>query len=162
MGKSMSASGFNELEKQFQDINKKLQDMAINEEFCRKVAKELAARLLAKVIRNTPVGQYSPGSGKVGGTLRRGWSAGTNDATAYADSLQITKSGNVYEVEITNPTYYASYVEYGHRTVGGKGMGWVKGKFMLTIAEKELESQSAGVIENLLQKYLLEVFGGNP
>ena len=41
-------------------------------------AKELAARLLAKVIKRTPVGQYPSGSGKVGGTLRRGWTAGKN------------------------------------------------------------------------------------
>ena len=41
--------------------------------FCRACAKELAARLLAKVIKRTPVGDYPEGSGKTGGTLRRGW-----------------------------------------------------------------------------------------
>lgn len=46
------------------------------EEFMEACAKELAARLLAKAIKRTPVGQYPSGSGKVGGTLRRGWTAG--------------------------------------------------------------------------------------
>ena len=37
----------------------------------------LAARLLALVIPRTPVGQYPRSSGKKGGTLRRGWTART-------------------------------------------------------------------------------------
>ena len=43
------------------------------DDFIESCAKELAARLLAKVIKRTPVGQYPKGSGKKGGTLRRGW-----------------------------------------------------------------------------------------
>lgn len=39
-------------------------------------AKELTARLLAKVIRKTPVGEYDKNVGKSGGTLRRGWKSG--------------------------------------------------------------------------------------
>lgn len=135
--------------------------------FCQEVAKELAARLLAKVIKRTPVGQYPAETGKVGGTLRRGWTAktegeaiagGTPNAKAFVDSLQVTKSGDVYQIEIINPVHYASYVEYGHRTRNHKG--WVQGRFMLTISENELESQAPKILEKKIIKYLGECFNG--
>lgn len=126
-------------------------------EFMRSCAKELAARLLAKVIKRTPVGQYSSGSGKVGGTLRRGWTGGTNqNAKSYAESLQIQQMGNVYKIVITNPVEYASYVEFGHRTRNHKG--WVEGKFMLTISEQEIQSIAPKVLENKINKLLGECF----
>lgn len=135
--------------------------------FCEAAAKELAARLLAKVIKRTPVGQYPAETGKVGGTLRRGWTAKTEaeaiagrtpDAKAFVDSLQVTKSGNVYQIEIINPVHYASYVEYGHRTRNHKG--WVKGEFMLTISENEINAQAPKILEKKLMKYLGECLDG--
>lgn len=158
--------GFSELQKQFDELNKRLEAADVDK-FCRIVAKELAARLLAQVIKRTPVGDYPKSTGKKGGTLRRGWTAkteeeaaegGKGDAVAYANALPITKSGNVYEIEIINPVHYASYVEFGHRTRGGDG--WVQGRFMLTLSEKEVQRQSAKVVEAKLQKYLGEVFNG--
>ena len=158
--------GFSELEKQFKELNKRLEAADVDK-FCRIVAKELAARLLAQVIRRTPVGDYPASTGKKGGTLRRGWTAqteeeaasgGKGDAVAYANALPITKSGNVYEIEIINPVHYASYVEFGHRTRGGDG--WVQGRFMLTLSEKEVQRQSAKVVEAKMKKYLEEVFNG--
>ena len=161
--------GFADLQKQFDELNKRLRTADVDK-FCRIVAKELAARLLAQVIKRTLPGEYPPSSGKKGGTLRRGWTAKTEeeaasgsgkgaDAVAYANALPITKSGNVYEIEIINPVHYASYVEFGHRTRGGDG--WVQGRFMLTLSEKEVQRQSAKVVEAKLQKYLGEVFDGN-
>lgn len=127
------------------------------EEFMEACAKELAARLLAKVIKRTPVGQYPSGSGKVGGTLRRGWTAGKNQsATNYAQSLQIQHVGDVYRIVITNPVEYASYVEFGHRTRNHKG--WVEGKFMLTISEQEIQTIAPRVLENKIKKLLGECF----
>lgn len=95
--------------KQFKDFQKKLEKLgAMQQEFCEAAAKELAARLLAKVIRRTPVGKppkiqgekfekVAGASGKeksfltaegarhqqhwagyTGGTLRRGWTGGAN------------------------------------------------------------------------------------
>ena len=85
------------------------------DQFFKSCAKELAARLLAKVIKRTPVGQYAAGTGKTGGTLRRGWTAGQkSNATAYANSLTVNKVGGDYVIEIINPVEYASYVEFGH------------------------------------------------
>ena len=125
--------------------------------FCEECAKELAARLLAKVIKRTPVGQYPAGSGKKGGTLRRGWTAGKNqNAISYAQSLQIQHVGDVYKIVITNPVDYASYVEFGHRTRNHKG--WVEGKFMLTISEQEIQTIAPRVLENKIKKLLGECF----
>lgn len=97
-------------------------------------AKELARRLLAKVVKRTPVGIYKKGTGKTGGTLRRNWEVGS-----------VTKNGSLYKIEVINPIHYASYVEYGHRKRGGKG--WVNGRFMLTISEKELKAEAPKIIE---------------
>lgn len=152
--------------KELQERLKKLEGTDFDA-FCEFAAKELAARLLAKVIKRTPVGDYPASTGKMGGTLRRGWTAkteaeaqsgGKTDAKAYANALPITKSGNMIQIEIINPVHYASYVEFGHRTRNHKG--WVKGKFMLTISEQELDSQAPKILENKLKKYLGEVFNG--
>ena len=125
--------------------------------FIESCAKELAARLLAKVIKRTPVGQYPKGSGKVGGTLRRGWTAGKSQAAnAYANNLKVHHFGDVYVIEIINPVEYAPYVEFGHRTRGGQG--WVEGKFMLTISEQEIEADAPRILENKLKKKLGECF----
>jgi len=152
---------------QLKKLQKKLERLEKNniDKFYEECAKELAARLLAKVIKRTPVGQYPKSTGKKGGTLRRGWTAsteeeaqsgGSSNAKEYAESLEITKVGNVYQIEIVNPMFYASYVEFGHRTADHKG--WVSGRFMLTISEKELDSQAANILEKKLIKYLGECF----
>lgn len=144
---------------ELKDLKKKLSNLEQKkvEEFMESCAKELAARLLAKVIKRTPVGVYPSGSGKVGGTLRRGWTAEKNqNARSYANSLKIQHVGNVYKIEIINPVEYASYVEYGHRTRNHKG--WVEGKFMMTISEQEIQTIAPKVLENKIKKLLGECF----
>jgi len=139
--------------KKFQEDLQKLQDPDAFVEAC---AKELAARLLAKVIKRTPVGQYPKGSGKMGGTLRRGWTGQKRgSATDYANSLAIEHIGSLYKIDIINPVEYASYVEYGHRTADHSG--WVNGQFMMTISEQELQAIAPQVLENKIRKYLNEV-----
>ena len=141
--------------------------------FIESCAKELAARLLAKVIKRTPVGEYdkpvkfttkdgkevsfTPSTGKKGGTLRRGWAGEkSGGASAYANSLKVNRFGDVFVIEIKNPVEYASYVEFGHRTRGGNG--WVEGKFMLTISEQEIKRDAPRVLENKLKKKLGDLF----
>jgi len=135
--------------KQLKRLHEKMQKLDVNQitEICTSLVNELSARLLRKVIKRTPVGQYPSGSGKVGGTLRRGWTIG-----------EIAKIGNTYEVEIINPTMYASYVEFGHRT--RNHTGWVRGRFMMTISEKELEVQAEKIIEKRIMQYLEWCFNG--
>ena len=150
---------------QLRENLKKLQSMDLDK-FCQDASKELAARLLALVIPRTPVGQYPKGSGKKGGTLRRGWTAKTHDEAAgggskadvkaYANALPITKSSDDYIVEVINPVEYASYVEFGHRTPGGNG--WVRGQYFLTISEQELERIAPAVLQRKLDAFLREAF----
>lgn len=139
--------------KGLKEFQKQLQQLQDPDTFVESCAKELAARLLRMVIKRTPVGQYPKGSGKKGGTLRRGWTGGNqSSAPNYADAIKVNHFGDTYVVEIINPVEYASYVEYGHRTANHKG--WVTGKFMMTISEQELEKIAPKVLENKIKKYL--------
>ncbi len=124
--------------------------------FIEACAKEVTARILAGAIKRTPVGNYdkknpdgsiAKKSNKKGGTLRRGW---TTD-----DSLKIKWVGDTYQIELINPVEYASYVEYGHRTRGGKG--WVKGKFMLRLTEDEIRRVAPNLLEKRIQKKLKDL-----
>ena len=155
---------FSELRK-YADKLEKLTDADI-EDLCVKCSKELAARLLALVIPRTPVGDYPAGSGKVGGTLRRGWTSKTHAEAAsgkgkngkpikeYVASLPVRKVGNYYIIKIINPVEYSPYVEFGHRTRSG---GWVDGKYMLTISEERLKQIAPRVLEKMLYQKIREV-----
>lgn len=157
---------FSQLEA-FQKKLEKLPDEQL-QRFITAVSKELAARLIQKVQGYTPVGQYPAGSGKVGGTLRRGWTGKKDmDAVMYAMTLPVVKQGSGYIIKVINPVEYASYVEYGHRQQPGRFVpalgkrlkkGWVEGRFMLTRSEMELESQLPAIIEKKLQKFLTRAF----
>ena len=155
---------FSELRK-YADKLEKLTDADIND-LCVKCSKELAARLLALVIPRTIVGDYPAGSGKVGGTLRRGWTSKTHAEAAsgkgkngkpikeYVASLPVRKVGGYYIIKIINPVEYSPYVEFGHRTRSG---GWVDGKYMLTISEERLKQIAPRVLEKMLYQKLREV-----
>ena len=132
--------------KSFQKKLNKIQADSVNA-FVESCIKELAARLLRKVIQRTPVGQYPKETGKRGGTLRRGWTAAN-----YANDIPITKNGNMLTVEIINPVEYAAYVEYGHRTANHQG--WVPGRFMLTISEDEIMQSTPAILEKKIKKFL--------
>lgn len=159
---SFAISGMKELQQQLN----KIQQGNIHA-FVDACAKELAARLLAKVIKRTHVGEYPKSSGKRGGTLRRGWTSKSyeeaksgsgkgGNAKAYADSLSIQHIGNILIIEIVNPVDYASYVEFGHRTANHNG--WVQGRFMLTISEQEIQNIAPKVLEAKINKFLGECF----
>ncbi len=145
-----------ELEEFRRKINSKLGANQVNA-FIESCAKELAARLLAKVIKRTPTGVYPAWTGEKGGTLKRGWTGEKSQgASSYVGNLKVNHYGGVYVIEIINPVEYASYVEFGHRTRGGAG--WVEGKFMLTLSEQEIQAASSKILEAKLKKYLEECF----
>lgn len=141
--------------KGFQDLQKSLTNIRDETDiFIQSLSKEIAARLLSKVIRRTPVGKYD--NGKVGGTLRRGWTAGKKqNQKSFIEGMEVTKVGGTYEIVVKNIVEYASYVEFGHRTRNHKS--WVPGRFMLTISEQELEGDIPKIIERKLKGFL----GGN-
>ena len=142
--------------RELQKFQQQLEKLQNPDAFCEACAKELAARLLAKVIKRTPVGQYPSDSGKKGGTLRKGWTGNKRgSASGYANSLQVQHIGNTYQIDIVNPVEYASYVEYGHRTRNHKG--WVKGQFMMTISEDELQKIAPQVLEKKIMDYMKKV-----
>lgn len=121
-------------------------------------------------------------SGYAGGTLRRGWTAKTereaeigkgrgsvSDGVAYARKLPVKRSGGDYQITVINPVTYASYVEFGHRQTPGRYVpqigkqlksGWVKGQYMLSISEHQLDGIAPGILEKKLATYLSEVFDG--
>lgn len=135
-----SKNGLKNFAKQLNKIRGKDKEL-----FYERVTKELAARFLGRVIKDTPVGKYKLARG---GTLRRGW-------TTLA-KLRVVKIGKSYQVTITNNVKYASYVEYGHRTRGGTG--WVKGRFMMTISAKEIESEAPAILQRRFIEFLKGAF----
>ncbi len=136
MGK-FKASDLQKFQKQLSQLQES------TETFVELCVKELAARLLRKVIERTPVGHYSEKSGKKGGTLRRGWTVS-----------EIRQQGKLYTVDVANIVEYASYVEFGHRTTNHQG--WVPGRFMLTFSEEELQQIAPKVLESKIRKILKE------
>ncbi|ARF66668.1 hypothetical protein B7C51_20455 [Paenibacillus larvae subsp. pulvifaciens] len=100
---------------------------------------EMAMRFDRKIKKRTPVGKT--------GQLRRNWRVGN-----------VQKVGNAYIVEIINETYYAGFVEYGHRTRNLKG--WVEGKFMMTISAKEMERELPKYLEKRFTKFIEGLIGG--
>lgn len=136
----------------FRDNIENITDEMIDE-FCIEVAKEFAARFLRLVIKATPVGQYPSGSGKTGGTLRRGWTANADEkVNRFVDSLSVSYVAGNYVIEIVNDVDYASYVEYGHRTTNGKG--WVQGRFMMTKSEVIAARRFPKVAEKKMLEFL--------
>lgn len=136
--------------------NVKIMEMAV---------KRVAARFLREVLKITPVGNYT--DGRVGGTLRRGWTAnghrtaelsaafgGNDDFKGALERVRVKKRGDVYIIEIENVVEYASYVNYGHRTRGGGG--WVEGQFFMEIATDRVDGKKDKDIEAVVLKYLKE------
>lgn len=144
--------------------------------FMNSAVKECANWLLSLVVPRTPVGKVN------GGTLRRGWlnntanqaarGSGTefsgNDFSNRAGALNIErgKRGG-YSITITNPVYYASYVEYGHRQTPGRYVpaigkrlkaSWVEGQHFLKISEEELRQIAPELLEEMLNDFLRTVF----
>lgn len=111
----------------------------------KEIAGELAARLLRKVKKRTPVDT---------GELRRNWQVGN-----------IHIFGKYCVVEVYNATEYAEWVEFGHRRVikvKGTGekraVGWQPGKFMLTISTKEIDNIKDRLIRQRVEQKFREVF----
>ena len=157
---------------QLKDLQERLQKLQQTDldKFCTDASKELAARLLALVIPRTPLGVYPKETGKNGGTLRRGWTAGKDTSPrAYAKGLSVEKSGSYYIIRVINPVRYASYVEFGHRQTPGRFVpaigkrlkkGWVEGQFFLTLSEEELDSRTPALLQKRVDKLLRDIFNG--
>lgn len=117
---------------QFKVFQNKIQ--RLSEEFKNQAIKEItqvaSQNILQQTQSNTPVDT---------GTLRRGWKTEINDVP------------NGYQIEISNNVEYAPYVEYGHRTRGGKS--FVEGRYMLTNAMRDTENNIGQLAENTIYNF---------
>ena len=81
----------------------------------KKLLNEIGMKLKTRVVLKTPVDT---------GVLRRSWKY---------------KTINENEGILSNSVHYASHIEYGHRTRGGKS--FIDGVYMLEKSVKEIESE---------------------
>ena len=195
----MAGIDFRELE-QFRDTIKQIGEQDAKE-LCKECSQQLAGRLLAKVVKRTPVGVKpekpenftvklkgkhgrkrtlltaeganwaAHWQGYVGGTLRRGWTAGkkVSNFSDYAKTMPINVMSNNYRIEIINQVEYALYVEYGHRQTPGRYVpalgkrltsSWVQGQFMMTKSVAEVDSIAQKVVDKKVKKFLEEKLNG--
>lgn len=89
--------------------------------------------LLRNTKMKTPVGQYN--DGRTGGTLRRSWTL---------------EKGDLY-VKVFNDIFYAQFVEFGHRTRGGRS--YVEGVYMLKTSFGKQKEKFSDELEELLRRY---------
>lgn len=192
---SADFSGFEKLREEIEKIAKPQELEKLN----TSMVKELAARHLRELILLTPVGEttyrdildddenvvtYKSGKRKgqikeevahTGGTLRRGWTAKTqeeaenkeSDIQGFLSTITVTKEGNIYKITLLNPIEYASYVNNGHRQTSGRYVpalgkrlkdSWVDGKFFVEIAEEELKGNADKIVGRKMQQYLRRCF----
>lgn len=159
MGVGRTTCNVSDLKKLLDCVNDTIQT---KDEVLEQLTREIGLRLLRAVRKRTPVGDYSGlivsdySPKKHGGELRRGWSIG-----------EVQHTDGKYVIEIINNVKYAPYVEYGHRQEPGRYVpalgkrlksGWVKGRFMLTISEQELNGKVDSIIKKRLEAILKDVF----
>lgn len=106
----------------------------IIDDFCIQVTKEIAQIVIDNAIKRTPVDTSK---------LVKAW-----------NTENLKKEGTIYKIEIVNPIEYAEFVEFGHRKKNGKG--WVKGSFMLTIAERDLQRNLDKIIREKVNAFIME------
>ncbi len=112
------------------------------------ITNEIAVRLMRSAVKLTPVQE---------GILRNTWTVSA-----------VNKTGDGYEVVVSNHMEYAAYVEYGHRQTPGRFVpkigkrlkkSWVEGKFMLTKSELSMKDKLDSIVSKKVEKWLKEVFG---
>jgi len=106
----------------------------IIDDFCIQVTKEIAQIVIDNAIKRTPVDTSK---------LVKAW-----------NTENLKKEGTIYKIEIVNPIEYAEFVEFGHRKKNGEG--WVKGSFMLTIAERDLQRNLDEIVREKVDAFIME------
>lgn len=167
-------------------FKEKLENIS-TDELLKDVAAELAARLLRKVKKRTPLQKrdgkiyvqkkiktYQGDTPLKGQPIRYKNGKAKTEVTHTGGELrrnwQVSKIrlfDKFCVVEVYNATEYAEYVEFGHRQTPGRYVpaigkrlkkAWVPGKFMLTLSTKELENIKDRIIRQKVEAWLKEVF----
>lgn len=136
MGKNVNYKQFEQFKKK---LEKELSD-ANRQKFLEDCTKELAARLLARVIKLSPTKTSA---------LKKQWSIDNK-------IINVEKVGDEYHCTIFNSTDYASYVNYGHRIMDKdkRPIGWVPGQHFMAISENEVNALAPALLEKRLMEYL--------
>lgn len=116
---------------ELKELEKKLNQIE-SKKWTERILKQLANKLLKKVIRRTPAV----------GTLHKAWFISN-----------VRKQGDTFLIEVRNPLIYASFVEFGYR----KEKGWVRGRYMLTISTRELEQDMPKLLERELRRLFHDI-----
>lgn len=173
--------------KELAEFQKRVEKLnsSMRQDFVEQCAKELAARLLEKVIKRTPVGKrmkkpekmsekVKGASGKSrsfltaeGARYKEYWSGYQGGELKRAWTMRTIRSGKLFRTIVYNPKKYASYVEYGHRQTPGRfvpalgkrlKVAWVPGKLMMTTSAQELRSIAPALLRKWLEEELREAF----
>lgn len=160
-----NGADFRQLQQFHEKLERELQGTEL-EKFIKGAIKFLTAEFLRYVIPKTPVDDKS--KNHVGGTLRRGWVANkevgdgdnSNVINEFMNTVSVIKNGINYIIRVENPTEYASYVEYGHRTRNGGGMGYVEGQHFMADTEDEIGANAVEMLEDLLLEKINSALGG--
>ena len=163
--------------RQLEAFQKRLRKMNASrrQQFMQQAVKDSAGAILGIVIPNTPVGDTR--EYHMGGALRRAWTCRTEQeaesggeaqsADAFAETLEVERSGDSYSVDLVNPMHYASYVEYGHRQKPGRYVpaigkrlvkGWVEGQFFLKESVTTFSEVWPAFLHARLDKFLKKDF----
>lgn len=144
LGVQIDVSGLKEMQKKFEEAKKH------SDEFVEKEIKKITALLLSGTIDDTP---------RDTSNLARHWTnhseghvSSAPSAEDWAQSESVNQKGKTYEMQVVNNASYAPYVEWGHRTRGGKG--WVPGQFMLTTNVARINKKKDSVIKKDLDIFL--------
>lgn len=129
--------------KEFEKLQKNLQTLSGPE--VDKLMKECVNGLTVAFIRG--VKQKTPVDT---GALRGEWD--------FAAKAPITETHVGFQRVVTNSLEYASYVEYGHRTRGGKG--WVEGRHMARDTANHVEAKAPEYLDLKVTKFIAKKFGG--
>lgn len=127
---------------------KRLTSDELRKEMERKALEDLANQVLTELVIRTPFKT---------GQLKTAWRIYNTKVVAFP-----TSTG--YECILVNPTFYASWVEYGHRAIPGqfipslkkrvrKTTTWVKGRFFITATCLNFEN---GKAEKIITDHILK------
>ncbi len=128
--------------KGLKELQKKIQQFenADYDRLAERCANQLAARMQTECVHQTETRTKTRT-----GHLKGSWKA-----------IKAVKRGGTWQSVVYNPVKYAPYVEYGHRTRGGRG--WVNGRFMMRHSADEIERNATKIIEKEVNKELAKVF----
>lgn len=111
--------------------------------FVKSQTAEMGNRFLGQVKKLTPVKT---------GNLRNNWAIS-----------EVETDNNGPYVTVYNNVKYAPYVEYGHRQQKGRYIpefgkrlvkSWVSGRFMMTNAKAEMETQMPRIVQRNMEKFI--------